>query len=252
MSEREDPERLLEGGGSDLERCLIGAIAGERPSPELRDRMAQALGVPLAGAGLAASVAASQAAATAKTVAGIGAGAGGMAPLAWISVGVVSLVLAGAIVGVGVWKHAPAKSLPAPVTPAPLPVQPPAQPEPDPSPVVEMPLNASAPLAQPRSRSAATARDLARDLRKQIALIDAARAAISASAGERALDLLRQYQEKYQGGTFAPEAAALKIEALAKLGRAAEARAGAERFRAQYGESPQTDRVLRAAGLAAP
>ena len=78
------------------------------------------------------------------------------------------------------------------------------------------------------------------------------RAAISASAGERALDLLRQYQEKYQGGTFAPEAAALKIEALAKLGRAAEARSGAERFRAQYGESPQTDRVLRAAGLAAP
>lgn len=246
MSEREDPERLLEGGGSDLERCLIGAIAGERPSPELRDRMAQALGVPLAAAGLAATVAASQTAATAKTAAGIGAGAGGMAPLAWISAGVVSLVLAGAIVGVGVWKDAPAKSLPAPVTPAPLPVQPP--PEPDPSPVVEMPLNASAPLAQPRSRSVATARDL----RKQIAIIDAARAAISASAGERALDLLRQYQEKYQGGTFAPEAAALKIEALAKLGRAAEARAGAERFRAQYGESPQTDHVLRAAGLAAP
>jgi hypothetical protein len=248
MSEREDPERLLEGGGSDLERCLIGAIAGERPSPELRDRMAQALGVPLAAAGLAATVAASQTAATAKTAAGIGAGAGGTAPLAWISVGVVSLVLAGAIVGVGVWKDAPAKSLPAPVTPAPLPVLPPAQPELGLSPVVEMPLNASAPLAQPRSRSAATARDL----RKQIALIDAARAAISASAGERALDLLRQYQEKYQGGTFAPEAAALKIQALAKLGRAAEARAGAERFRAQYGESPQTDRVLRAAGLAAP
>lgn len=88
MSEREDPERLLEGGGSDLERCLIGAIAGERPSPELRDRMAQALGVPLAAAGLAATVAA----ATAKTAAGIGAGAGGTAPLAWISVGVVSLV----------------------------------------------------------------------------------------------------------------------------------------------------------------
>jgi len=250
MSEREDPERLLEGGGSDLERCLIGAIAGERPSPELRDRMAQALGVPLAAAGLAATVAASQTAATAKTAAGIGAGAGGTAPLAWISVGVVSLLLAGAVVGVGVgvWKDAPAKSLPAPVTPAPLPVLPPAQPELGLSPVVEMPLNGSAPVAQPRSRSAATARDL----RKQIALIDAARAAISASAGERALDLLRQYQEKYQGGTFAPEAAALKIEALAKLGRAAEARAGAERFRAQYGESPQTDRVLRAAGLAAP
>jgi len=248
MSEREDPERLLEGGGSDLERCLIGAIAGERPSPELRDRMAQALGIPLAAAGLAATVAASQTAATAKTAAGIGAGAGGTAPLAWISVGVVSLVLAGAIVGVGVWKDAPAKSLPAPVTPAPLPVLPPAQPELGLSPVVEMPLNASAPLAQPRSRSAATARDL----RKQIALIDAARAAISASAGERALDLLRQYQEKYQGGTFVPEAAALKIEALAKLGRAAEARTGAERFRTQYGESPQTDRVLRAAGLAAP
>src|SRR5512138_3863636 len=141
MSEREDPERLLEGGGSDLERCLIGAIAGERPSPELRQRMAQALGVPLAAAGLAATVAASQTAATAKTAAGIGAGAGGMAPLAWISAGVFSLVLAGTIVGVGVWKDAPAKGPPAPVTPAPLPVLPPAQPEPGLSPAVEIPLN---------------------------------------------------------------------------------------------------------------
>jgi hypothetical protein len=148
-----------------------------------------------------------------------------------------------------VWKDAPAKSLPAPViTPATLPVLPPATPEGGLAPAVEIRLNGSPALAQPRSRSAAPIRDL----RKQIALIDAARTAISASAGERALDLLRQYQEKYQGGTFAPEAAALKIEALAKLGRAAEARAGAERFRAQYGESPQTDRVLRAAGLAAP
>jgi outer membrane protein assembly factor BamD (BamD/ComL family) len=90
------------------------------------------------------------------------------------------------------------------------------------------------------------------DLRDQILMVDAARAALVAGAGERALELLRHYQDRYPAGSFRPEAAALKVEALTKLGRNAEARVLAERFVAEYGKSPLADRVARVAGLARP
>ena len=87
-------------------------------------------------------------------------------------------------------------------------------------------------------------------MQDQIALVDAARAAVSSGAGGRALEILRLYQEKYPGGSFRPEAAALKIEALARLGRTAEARALAERFVAEHAGSPLAKRVARVTGLA--
>ena len=46
MSPRELPDRLLTTAADDLERRLVAAIADERPSPELSERMAQAIGVP--------------------------------------------------------------------------------------------------------------------------------------------------------------------------------------------------------------
>jgi hypothetical protein len=248
MSHRDEPERLLTAGGSDLERRLIGAIAHERPSDELRERMAQAIGVPLATLGAAASVAATKTgAAAAKAAAGASGGLGPGALLPWISAGVVGLAVAGAIVGVSVWKSSPAMQPPAlesaPAAPALV-----APAEAIPAPLVETPAYVPAPPPKQRTRVGATTNNL----RDQIALIDGARTAVAGSAGERALDLVRQYQSKYPAGTFRPEAAALKIEALAKLGRTAEARALAERFLADYGESPQTDRVLQVAGRPGP
>jgi hypothetical protein len=85
------------------------------------------------------------------------------------------------------------------------------------------------------------------DLRDQIALIDAARTAVKAGATERALVLLRRYETSYPGGAFRPEALALRIEALAEGGRAAEARPLAREFLARYPQSPLSDRVARAA-----
>jgi outer membrane protein assembly factor BamD (BamD/ComL family) len=104
---------------------------------------------------------------------------------------------------------------------------------------------ATAPV--PRSRPVASA-----GLSDQIALIDAARAAVSSGAGERALTLLRQYRDKYPAGSFRPEARVLQIEALMKLGRGAEARPLAERFVAEHRGSPLADRAARVAGLSPP
>ncbi len=87
-------------------------------------------------------------------------------------------------------------------------------------------------------------------LGEQIALLDAARAAAAANAGRRALELLRRYEEKYPTGSFRPEAVALKVEVLVKLGRTDEARALAERFVAQHRGTLLARRVAELAGLA--
>ena len=52
------------------------------------------------------------------------------------------------------------------------------------------------------------------DLHAEIDLLDAARAAIAARAGARALDLLLRYEDRYPTGSFRPEAAAVRVEAL--------------------------------------
>jgi hypothetical protein len=90
------------------------------------------------------------------------------------------------------------------------------------------------------------------ELGKQIALVDAARAALGSGEAARALGIVREYQATYPGGTFRPEVAAIKIEALLKLGRESEARASAERFAATYGSGPLAERVARLAGIAKP
>jgi hypothetical protein len=81
------------------------------------------------------------------------------------------------------------------------------------------------------------------DLGEQIALLDSARAAMAANKGERALELLSRYLAKYPSGSFRPEAKALRIETLSKLGRKAESRALAERFVAEHEGSPLSKRV---------
>jgi acetyl-CoA acetyltransferase len=83
---------------------------------------------------------------------------------------------------------------------------------------------------------------------EQIALVDAASAAVSAGAGERALAVVREYQTKYPTGSFRPEISALRIEALVLVGRREEARTLAQRFVTQY-QGPLAERVARVAGL---
>ncbi len=239
------PSQLRVVGATDLERRLLEAGARELPSVELTKRMQQALGISI-GVGVAT------AATTAK--AATAAGVGSAAPaFAWpaISIGVLALAVTGGVVGVRSTVHhttnRPVVALAARV------------PEPTPtltSASVEMP-TAAAPVAPmvAEIRSAAPARHHAaqaaarRDLRAEIALVDAARSAVAASANERALALLDRYESSYPRGTFRPEVAALRIEALDHLGRTVQARALARKFIAAHADSPLAERVARVSGL---
>jgi hypothetical protein len=86
-------------------------------------------------------------------------------------------------------------------------------------------------------------------LRDEIALVDEARAALRAGNAEQVLTLCRKYEARHPRGSFGPEISALRIEALVRAGRRAEARALAERFVSQWKGTPLADRVSRMAGL---
>lgn len=227
-----DPKRLTVVGATDLERSLLQAARRERPSPELTARMAAGLGISVAAALTAAAAPAAAAAplAAAKTTL-----------TAWLVAGAFAAAVA---TGVVVARRSPAPPT-APVEKAGL--------------AVPAAHDDEAPSAAPASAAAherriekmrkrpAPAQVQVNDLRDQIALIDAARTAVKAGATERALVLLRRYETSYPGGAFRPESLALRIEALAEGGRAAEARPLAREFLARYPQSPLSDRVARAA-----
>lgn len=238
------PSQLRVVGATDLERRLLDAGARELPSVELTRRMRQGLGISLiAGAATAASATTAQAATAA--------GAGSAAPaVAWsaISIGVLALAVTGAVVGVRstAAHHASTRA------PAVLPVSLPAAPAPLEAPPAADPVTAPAAariVHRGASRHHAVVAASQSDLRAEIALVDAARSAVAASANERALALLERYEGSYPRGTFRPEVAALRIEALAHLGRAVQARALAQKFIAVHADSPLADRVARITGL---
>ena len=203
--------------------------------------MAKALGVTVAAVGTAtaASTLAADAAATKATAA-----VGTTSLWPWVSAGVLGLVVAGAVVGTRAGRHAREPHPVAPAVTAPLP---PVRHRADPPTWWQNRRRArSAPTQRSRAATAAG------DLRDQVAFIDSARAAMSTGSSRRALEILRRYQDKYPAGSFRPEATALEVEALMKLGREAEARALAERFVAEHRGSLLARRVAEVAGLTAP
>jgi hypothetical protein len=229
-----DPKRLTVVGATDLERTLLQAGRGERPSPELTARMAAGLGISAAAAVTAAAPAAAAAAPAAAAVKTT-------ALAAWVPAGVIALAVAAGVVAVRV---ASPPVPPAPVSrPAPAAIA---------APQAEVPIAEPAPdiitekrIEKIRRRPAPP--PPAGDLRDQIALVDAARTAVKSGATERALTLLRRYEATYPGGAFRPEVLALRIETLDDAGRGAEARALAREFLARYPQSPVADRVARVA-----
>jgi len=108
--------------------------------------------------------------------------------------------------------------------------------------------NTPPPPAAQHGRTSANASDLT----DQIAALDAARGALATGDANGALALVRKYQTQYPTGAFRPEAAAIKIEALVKAGRTAEAKNLAEKFETSFGAGPLADRVARLAGLSKP
>lgn len=242
------PERLRSKGATELERRLLEAASREQPLPELSERMARAIGVSIPIAENAATHGGGSARGTARPPA---------APrfaLPWTA----GLIAAGAVViaAVVAWppRAVPPQASPsaAPATPsasAPELVTPPATPvdstqTPLPASRVDDPRHSTA--APPLSRShTATATS---DLRDQLSMVGAAHRELSRGQPAGALALSLEYLSKYPNGSFRPEAAAIRIEALVKLGRVTEARALANQFASSYGSGPLADRVATLSG----
>jgi len=228
-----DPKRLTVVGATDLERTLLQAARGERPSPELTARMAAGLGISVGAAVTAAAAPAAAAPIVAAKSALGGWVAAGMFAAAAVTAGVVGSRWSAAPAPAAVHTKAPA---------APAIATPPAD-----TPVAAPEATArETRIEKVRRRPAvAPAPAPAADLRDQIALLDAARTAVKAGSSERALVLLHRYDASYPGGAFRPEALALRIEALGQDGRRAEAQALAREFLTRYPHSPVADRVAR-------
>jgi hypothetical protein len=130
----------------------------------------------------------------------------------------------------------PSTSTPAPA-PVPVPVfaLPPEPPLMHPLPAAR---NANAP---PVAQSAARATPDV--LLSEVAELDKARSLLAARAPDRALATLDTYVERFPNGNLRLEAAALRIEALAKSGRAAPALALGRQFLAAHAHTPLAYRV---------
>jgi hypothetical protein len=189
-----------------------------------------------------------------------------MGTLVAITVGVVALGLGGGVLGARWFRHRPPQSpapavggVMAPVTNAPVPSEsPPASASPPVSalPVSDLPSGASSAGADgprdlrrslhhapARHALAATPAGTSADLRRQIDLIDQARGALQSGAALRALRLLQHYDAAFPHGSLAPESVALRVQALVRSGRLAEARALARRFVAANPGSPLAPRI---------
>lgn len=253
---RELPERPDPAGATGLEQRLLRAGTDEQPTRELSARMARGIGVALPAIGATGTASLSTKSATATTKAALSSSS----LLPWLSGALAAALVAGGFVALrptAAPPRASALSAPRSVPPEAAPeLAAPAIPSAAPTAAAEASPQAAddaAPkplgsFASHRVRAATTTNELP----KQVALVDVARAALASGSGERALSSVREYQTMYPNGAFRPEVAAIKIEALLKLGRKTEARASAERFAATYGSGPLAERVARLAGITQP
>lgn len=234
------PERMRSEGGTALEQRLLNAAANEQPLRELVEKMALGIGIAPPPPGPVQP--------PATEFSGVGPRLVGATKslLPWVSTA-VAVTVAGAM-----WATRSTSPSPS-ISPSAVPrasasasassVYPPASEVSVTEPEGSLPVVASStPTSKSRSTAAIT------DIQEQIALLDAARAAVSGGAAGRALELVREYQAKYPTGAFGPEAAAIKIEALVKSGRREEAKKLAQRFAAEHRGTPLAERVLRLTG----
>jgi outer membrane protein assembly factor BamD (BamD/ComL family) len=85
-------------------------------------------------------------------------------------------------------------------------------------------------------------------LKAERALLDVARGALEGEDGAAALAATAQHERKFPNGALVQEREAMAVRALMLLGRAAEARARAERFRTRFPESPLLPTIQSAIG----
>ncbi|HHH27557.1 MAG TPA: hypothetical protein ENK57_04290 [Polyangiaceae bacterium] len=265
-----DPRRMLEGAAADeLEIELLRAGKSEEPSSRARERA-------MAAAGLTSAVAASSLAAAVATEASlppaaakVGASAAGLV-VKW-----VGLAALGGIGLWGAWKVAePVPSFgvasaglsdsfaaaadravvdgSSAVAPAPDARDDDAQQNGEQDAQSQERAAESeadeAPVEQSTPRPVAVA-PRASGLVQEVEAIDRARAALKDDP-EAALVELEAYRRDFSGGILAQEAEVLRIESLARAGRAEQAQRAATAFLATHPDSPLASRVR--AALAAP
>jgi hypothetical protein len=231
-----------------FERLLLNAAANESPSAEQRMRVRAALGL-------------SAVAAPPPPVARVGrfATAGKAAIAGAIAVSaVVALVLSGvgrkpaapaAVGGAPLSAPRPVPEMRAPATAAPV-----VSPLPPIEPASDSSASATAPKSTARSISGLSAvsknqplADGVSDLSEQLRLIDAARSAIAAGNTRSASQALSSYGAKFPRGSFAQEAAVLRIETVDMQGNHVQAASLARAFLAQHPNSPHVGLVQRIA-----
>ncbi|MBI4704522.1 MAG: hypothetical protein HY744_25750 [Deltaproteobacteria bacterium] len=265
-----DPQRLMDGAGDELEIALLAAAAADMPSPAAVKRTLVALGIGggLVAAGTTAGTAAAGGAGTvAKSAAVAAAGKGAVAAAAGQG-GVAVLVKwvgIAAVGGLGAWgvvehvtaSHEPARpNVTAPAVGAAAPAvapglragreEPRAAEDSSALPALEPPVAAA---AAPRAEAAPVASGAgpasaapAPTLAAEVAALDRARAELDADP-EATLRRLDDYERGFADGSLGPEAQVLRIEALARAGKVDAARALGQAFLAHYPGSPHARRV---------
>ena len=214
-----EPNRLLNESTSQLERALLGAGASSPSSPQTRAKTMAALGL-AAGSATLLTGAAGAASLTSA------------AKLTWTKL-VLGVSLAGAAavpVGYYVAKHQPAAE-----SAASRPAAPRARAAAPGGESVEDMMEAPVVLpADPVARASLT---------RELAALDRARLTLAHGDARGALGQLEAYQRSFPRGRLAVEAEVLRIDALAKIGRAVEARQHAQSFLRLHPNSVLATRV---------
>ena len=207
---------------SELERKLLDAAKGDRIPPELGLRIASTLSIS-SGATAASAVAQS----------GLLFSKSGL----WGVLSVALLAGAGALYTASSSPQvaATASATPTVATVAVAPdMQAPVLP-----PAAAVPIEAALVTAP----AAATKRDASGALHAEISVLDRARQALETDAPEQAYRLLDQHRRRFAQGTLIPEAEALRIEALVRLGDSERAQRMTQRFLIDYPAHPLCERV---------
>lgn len=273
-----DPMRLIEAEGTEFERLLLQTAAREVPSPEVSARMLA--GAASAGAAVALLSSMELARGGAVTLAQGGAGTGAVAGAASGSIappaaasllgswlvkwGVLGALFSGAVVSgflvVQSGREHAKGSSGAVLAPAPAVVDARAPSDgaetaPSSARIRETSLEAPTPPARSTpaapadvkmaSGSSAVAAPAPSSLAQELALLDAARQALTAGEAEKALALISSYRKRFPHGALGQEATVLEVDALEAKGRAAQATDLKEQFLAEHPDSAHRERVKR-------
>lgn len=120
---------------------------------------------------------------------------------------------------------------------------------PSPAPMAEPAVEPTKATKAKGSAKAAEGTDDDHALRDEVALLDQARAAIASGNTAAALSALDRHKREFPRGFLSSEAEVLRVEALVKAGRTAEARAQGERLLSREPNGPQAKRVRSLLGM---